>query len=263
MSTTRPTSTVTPIYQVRGLTRRYGSLTVLDGIDFDLHPGECLVILGRSGSGKSVTLRQLNGLEKPNAGSVLFDGHEITTLSESQLLPVRQRVAMLFQSGALFDSMNVYENIAFPLREHTDLDEAGIAAKVAEKLANVRLAGIENHVPSSLSGGMRKRVALARSLALDPEVVLFDEPTTGLDPMTSATIASLILATRDSGVTSIVVTHDLALARRVGNRLAFLDGGRFRYIGDWAGADASSDPILHRFLAGEEEEEEEEESHHG
>ncbi len=223
-------NTAAPIYQVRGLTRSYGSLTVLDGIDFDLYPGQCLVILGRSGSGKSVTLRQLNGLEKPNAGSVLFDGHEITTLTESQLLPVRKRVAMLFQSGALFDSMNVYENIAFPLREHTDLNEAEITATVAEKLANVRLSGIEKHVPSSLSGGMRKRVALARSLALDPEVVLFDEPTTGLDPVTSATIASLILATRNSGVTSVVVTHDLPLARKVGNRLAFLDAGRLSNV---------------------------------
>ncbi len=250
-----------PIYQVRGLTRKYGSLTVLDGVDFDLYRGQCLVILGRSGTGKSVTLRQLNGLEKPNAGSILFDGQEITTLSESQLLPVRKRVSMLFQSGALFDSMNVFENIAFPLREHTDLNEAEVTSKVAEKLSKVRLAGIETHVPSSLSGGMRKRVALARSLALDPEVVLFDEPTTGLDPMTSATIASLILATRDSGVTSVVVTHDLPLARRVGNRIAFLDAGHFRYIGDWAGADTSPDPMLRRFLAGEEEEAEEETQH--
>jgi phospholipid/cholesterol/gamma-HCH transport system ATP-binding protein len=242
-----------PIYEVRGLVRRYGSSTVLDGIDFDVLRGECLVILGRSGSGKSVTLRQLNGLERPDEGSVRFDGQEITTLSERDLLPVRRRVAMLFQSGALFDSMNVFDNIAFPLREHTDLDEAGIAAKVAEKLSNVRLSGIEDKVPSSLSGGMRKRVALARSLALDPEVILYDEPTTGLDPMTSATIASLILATRDSGVTSVVVTHDLPLARRVGNRIGFLDRGRFRYLGDWDGADASDDETLRRFLAGEEE----------
>ena len=256
-SSTQPSShhdTAGAIYEVRGLQVRYGALTVLDGLDFDVYRGECLVILGRSGSGKSVTLRQLNGLEKPTAGSVLFDGQEVTDLSERELLPVRRRVAMLFQSGALFDSMNVYENIAFPLREHTDLDEEGIAETVASRLERVRLSGIEDKVPSSLSGGMRKRVALARSLALDPEVVLYDEPTTGLDPTTSATIASLIQDTRDRGVTSVVVTHDLPLARRVGNRVGFLDGGRFRFLGTWDEADSTSDPMLRGFLAGEEEE---------
>ncbi len=241
------------LFVVRGLSRRYGDQLVLDGLDFDVQRGECLVILGRSGSGKSVTLRQLNGLEHPDAGSVVFDGMEITTLSERQLLPVRKRVAMLFQSGALFDSMNVFENIAFPLREHTDLDEAAIAARVADKLALVRLAGIEAKMPSSLSGGMRKRVALARSLALDPEVVLFDEPTTGLDPMTSATIASLIERTRGLGVTCLVVTHDMPLARRVADRVAFLDAGRFRFLGTWSEAAACPDALFQAFLAGREE----------
>jgi phospholipid/cholesterol/gamma-HCH transport system ATP-binding protein len=162
---------------------------------------------------------------------------------------------MLFQSGALFDSMTVFENIAFPLREHTDLDDDAIAAKVDEKLRTVRLPGIESKMPSDLSGGMRKRVALARSLALDPEAVLFDEPTSGLDPVTSATIAELILTARETyGVTSVVVTHDLALARHVGDRVAFLEGGKFRFVGTWDQADAAEDPLFRAFLAGQSEE---------
>lgn len=246
--------TARALFEVRHLTRRYGTLTVLDDISFEIFSGECLVILGRSGSGKSVTLRQLNGLERPDAGAVIFDGTDITQLSEAALLPVRRRVAMLFQSGALFDSMNVFENIAFPLREHTDLDEAALRTKVAAKLELVHLPGLEGQPPSSLSGGMRKRVALARSLALDPEAVLFDEPTTGLDPMSSASIASLIESTLRMGVTCVVVTHDMALARRVAGRLAFLHEGKFRFLGTWAEAERFPDPMFQDFLAGREEE---------
>jgi phospholipid/cholesterol/gamma-HCH transport system ATP-binding protein len=243
-----------PLFCVRGLIKAYGANRVLDGLDFDVVRGECLVIMGRSGSGKSVTLRQLNGLETTDAGSVLFDGEEIAPLIERELYPLRRRVAMLFQSGALFDSMDVHENIAFPLREHTDLDEAAIAQRVREKLGVVRLPGVEELMPSELSGGMRKRVALARSLALDPEAVLFDEPTTGLDPVTSATIGHLIASTqRELGMTSVVVTHDVPLARRVGDRIGFLEGGRFRFIGTWREAEASDDETLTRFLHGKEE----------
>ena len=241
------------LFSVRGLTRRYGETLVLDDLSFEVLRGECLVILGRSGSGKSVTLRQLNGLESPDGGEVFFDGQPVSTLTERELLPVRRRVSMLFQSGALFDSMDVFENIAFPLREHTDLDEDGIRAKVAEKLALVHLPGIEDKTPGELSGGMKKRVALARSLALDPEAVLFDEPTTGLDPITSATIASLIDRVRGLGMTCVVVTHDLALARRVADRVALLDQGRFRFLGTWAEAERCSDPVFQDFLTGREE----------
>lgn len=243
-----------PLFTVRGLTKSYGDKLVLDRLDFDVLTGECLVILGGSGSGKSVTLRQLNGLEKPDSGCVNFDGVDLCRLDERQLFPIRRRIAMLFQGGALFDSMNVLDNVAFPLRHHTGLGDEEICAKVAEKLAMVRLSGIEEKMPADLSGGMKKRVALARSLALDPEVVLFDEPTTGLDPRTSATIATLIRGAHESaGVSSVVVTHDLALARHVGDRVAFLCGCRFRFIGSWAEADAADDPELAAFLAGREE----------
>ncbi|MCP4202928.1 MAG: ABC transporter ATP-binding protein [bacterium] len=244
------------LFVIRNLSKSYGPKPVLDDLSFEVEKGECFVILGRSGCGKSVTLRQLNGLEKPDSGAVFFDGTDIADLSEKDLVPIRQRVAMLFQGGALFDSMSVYENVAFPVREHTRLAEPEIRLRVRDKLSAVRLEGIEDRLPAALSGGMRKRVALARSLALNPEVVLFDEPTTGLDPMTSATIANLIQAARRShDVTSIVVTHDLALTRAIADRLAFLENGRFRFLGTWADAESSSDSLLVRFLAGEEEDE--------
>ncbi|HEX9943811.1 MAG TPA: ABC transporter ATP-binding protein [Thermoanaerobaculia bacterium] len=247
------------LYEIRGLTKRYGKRRVLDQLDFDVYKGECLVILGRSGTGKSVTLRQLNGLEKPEAGSVVFDGTDLTGLEERELFPIRRRIAMLFQGGALFDSMNVLENVAFPLREHIRprLPEKEVRERVRHKLSLVGLKDVETKMPADLSGGMRKRAALARSLALDPEVLLFDEPTTGLDPITSATIGKLINSIQEgTDVTSVVVTHDIPLARRVGDRIALLADGKFCFIGDWKEAERSNDPNLASFLAGREEEEE-------
>lgn len=227
---------------------------MLDNLEFEVHRGECFVVLGRSGSGKSVALRQLNGLEKPDSGTVIFDGIEISSLAEKDLMAVRKRVAMLFQGGALFDSMNVFENVAFPLREHRDLSEEDLREQVSRHLALVGLFDIEAKPPSALSGGMKKRVALARSIALEPEAVLFDEPTTGLDPRTSATIARLIEETQEQlGVTSVVVTHDLELARRIGDRVAYLEGGTFRFMGTWDQADACGIAEFEKFLAGEEE----------
>jgi len=246
------------LFEIRGLTKKYGPRVVLDGLDFDVLKGECLVILGRSGTGKSVTLRQLNGLEKPDAGTVVFDGTDLTGLEERQLFPFRRRIAMLFQSGALFDSMNVLENVAFPLREHTEMKEQEIRETVRHKLSLVGLKDVETKMPSDLSGGMKKRAALARSLSLEPEVMLFDEPTTGLDPITSATIGKLINSIQEgTGVTSVVVTHDIPLARRVGDRIALIVDGKFCFIGNWQEAERSDNSSLADFLAGREEEEEE------
>ena len=243
-----------PIFEIHDLRKSYGAKEVLSGLDCEVGRGECLVILGRSGSGKSVTLRLLIGLDPPDGGSIRYDGQELVGLTERELLPVRRRVAMLFQSGALFDSMSVFDNLAFPLREHQATSEPELAHRVAELLDLVQLPGIEAKLPSDLSGGMKKRVALARALALEPETLLFDEPTTGLDPMTSASIARLIRETRERlRTTVIVVTHDLALTRNVADRIAFLDQGRFRFQGTLAEADASADPLLAAFLSGSEE----------
>jgi phospholipid/cholesterol/gamma-HCH transport system ATP-binding protein len=240
------------LWSIRGLVKSFAGRRVLDSLDFDIYAGECFVILGRSGSGKSVTLRQLNGLDKPDAGAVFFDGVDLAALGEErQLFPLRRRIGMLFQSGALFDSMTVFDNIAFPLREHTRLSAAEIAARVEDKLRLVHLPEIGPQMPSALSGGMRKRAALARALALEPEAMLYDEPTTGLDPMTAAAIGRLIRGIhRHLEVTQVVITHDIALAREVGDRVAYLADGRFRFTGDWAAANRSDDPQLADFLAG-------------
>lgn len=240
-----------PLYVVRGLCRRFGERAVLDDLSFEVLRGECLVILGRSGSGKSLTLRQLNGLDPAEGGEVLFEGMDLVQLTERELYAVRRRIAMLFQSGALFDSFDVLENVAFPIREHERAGEEEVRERVAAALAWVGLSGIEDRMPAALSGGMKKRVALARSLVLEPEVVLFDEPTAGLDPVTAATISRLIRSTGDQlGTTSVVVTHDIRLARHVGDRLALLHDGRFRFLGCWEEAEQSTDPALRAFLEG-------------
>ena len=246
--------TDSPLIVVSGLRKAYDGRAVLDGVDFEVGRGESLAIIGRSGSGKSVLLRQLVGLEPSDGGRIAFDGQDITPLAERDLAPIRRRVSMLFQSGALFDSMCVFDNVAYPLRERGEISVDEVSERVQRTLALVRLEGADDKLPAELSGGMRKRAALARSLVTEPEAVLFDEPTTGLDPMTAATIGALMVQVREAlGVTSVVVSHDLALVRRVAERLAFLEAGKFRFIGTLAEAEASSDPLLRSFLAGEEE----------
>lgn len=223
-----------PAIRLAGVTTRFGAKTVLESADLEISRSEIVAILGASGSGKSVTLKTINGLITPASGTVHVLGFEVHTCTEKELIPLRRRVSYLFQGGALFDSMSVYDNIAFPLREHfLSLTEEDTVDRVARLLAMVHLEGVQHLEPSELSGGMRKRVALARALALEPEIILYDEPTTGLDPVTGQAIADLILdLDRRLGVTSVVVTHDIPLVLRVAERVVFLEDGRFAFSGN-------------------------------
>ncbi len=239
------------IIEFKHVSKSYSSKLVLDDVSLSVMRGEVLVILGGSGTGKSVSLRHMNGLEQPDSGEVWVDGVEVSSLPEEELVPVRKKVGMLFQSGALFDSMSVYENIAFALREHTPLTEEKISARVGEVLGFVNLGrDVERLLPSSLSGGMKKRVSLARTVALKPEVLLYDEPTTGLDPVTSMTINRLIVDLNERlATTSVVVTHDIVSALFVADRIAFLQNARFPFIGTPEEARSSDVADLRAFLA--------------
>ena len=216
-----------PVISLRGVHKRFGPLTVLDGLDLDFRAGETTVVLGPSGTGKSVMLKHIVGLLRPDAGEVRMHGERVDTRPERELVAMRRRVGFLFQLGALFDSMTVGDNVAFPLRAHTDLDAAARDAQVEKLLAMVGLAGTQQKMPGEMSGGQQKRVALARAVALEPEVMLYDEPTTGLDPIRSDVINELIMAlTETLGMTSIVVTHDMVSARKIADRMVLLYDGR-------------------------------------
>lgn len=221
-----------PIVRLVNIHKRFGSLVVLDGISLDLAPGETTVIIGESGAGKSVILKHIVRLLVPDSGEVHFGGERIDQLPDRQLAEIRHRFGFLFQLSALFDSMTVAANIAFPLREHTKLSDEEIGEIVHRKLTMVGLQGIEDKWPDELSGGQKKRVALARSIALDPELILYDEPTTGLDPPRADEINELILKLkRELHVTSVVVTHDMASARKVADRIIMLYEGKFIFDG--------------------------------
>jgi phospholipid/cholesterol/gamma-HCH transport system ATP-binding protein len=238
-----------PFVEFQDLYKAYGPKTVLRGASLKVYRGEVMVILGGSGTGKSVTLRHMLGLEAPDSGRVIVEEEDITQLPEEELYRVRKKFGMLFQSGALFDSMTVFENIAFPLREHTDMSDDEIARAVHEKLELVNLPNTQHLMPVDLSGGMRKRVGLARSIVLDPKVILYDEPTTGLDPITAQTINELIVDLQAKlNVTSIVVTHDIHSAFYVGDRIAFLNQGVFEWVGTMEAARDSDHPKLRDFL---------------
>lgn len=235
--------------ELREVAKAFGRKRVLCSASLKIRRGEVIVILGGSGSGKSVTLRHILGLDTPDSGRVIIDGEDITDLEEEELYPSRKKFGMLFQSGALFDSMNVFENVAFPLREHTDMEDEEIERMVQEKLDLVDLPGTEKLMPVDLSGGMRKRVGLARAIVLSPQAILYDEPTTGLDPVTAATINDLIVSLQTRlKVTSIVVTHDIQSAFTVGNRIAFLNEGVFEWIGTMEEARVSEHKKLREFL---------------
>ncbi len=240
--------------KIRDLAKKLGSKPVLAGVDLDIPTGCTLVVLGRSGTGKSVLLKHIIGLMKPDAGTIEVDGAMVTGVGELELNEVRKRFGMLFQGAALFDSMTVGENVALPLREHTRMSAADVRARVAERLEWVGLPGIEDMKPASLSGGMRKRVGLARAIAMDPAYILYDEPTTGLDPIMSDVINKLIRALQKRiGVTSIVVTHDMHSAWHVGDRMAMLHEGRVVFAGTPGEARESTDPRVKHFIDGTSE----------
>ena len=238
-----------PFVEFVDVHKAYGTKDVLRGANLKVYRGEVLVILGGSGTGKSVTLRHMLGLEAPDSGRVIVEEEDVTDLPEEELYRVRKKFGMLFQSGALFDSMTVFENVAFPLREHTEMSDEEIARAVREKLELVSLPNAEKLMPVDLSGGMRKRVGLARSIVLDPKMILYDEPTTGLDPITAQKINELIIDLQSKlNVTSVVVTHDIQSAFSVGDRIAFLNKGVFEWVGTMEQARDSDHPVLREFF---------------
>jgi phospholipid/cholesterol/gamma-HCH transport system ATP-binding protein len=227
----KESATKRPLIEIRGIHKKFGSKTVHKGIDLDVYEGEVLALMGGSGCGKSVLLRMIVGLEKPDRGTIHFNGHSIEKLSEEELVPVRKKIAYVFQYGALFDSFSVRENLAYPLREHTNFSEKEIEQKVLTTLDQLGLKGTENLYPSGLSGGMQRRVGVARSIIMNPEVVLYDEPTTGLDPFNTAQILKIILKLKQQGTTSVLVTHDMHAIFSVTDRVAFLKDGQILALG--------------------------------
>jgi phospholipid/cholesterol/gamma-HCH transport system ATP-binding protein len=231
--------------------KSFGEQKVLDGLNLRIEDGKTTVIIGKSGGGKSVLLKHIIGLLKPDSGQVLVNGIDITTLSDKELNEVRKNFGMLFQEAALFDSMNVGENIAFPLREHTKKKEKEIREIVDERLRAVGLPGVENKMPSELSGGMRKRVGLARALAMHPQIILYDEPTTGLDPIMTEAINDLIINTQKNfNVTCVVISHDIESIFEIGHNIAMLYEGKIVEYGTPEVIRQSDNPVLKQFLSG-------------
>jgi len=240
------------IIECCGVTKAFGSNKVLQGIDFALEKGETLAILGGSGTGKSVILKTIIGLMLADSGTILYKGKNISNLKEIEYFPIRKEISYLFQGGALFDSMDVYENLAFPLRQHSNSTEAEIKQQVETSLQRVGMdSSVEHLFPPDLSGGMMKRIALARAIINHPEVILYDEPTTGLDPLTSQTISELIIKMqKDMNITSVVVTHDMSTVFKVADRLAFLQNGVIAFIGTLEQAKACPNQTLCAYLKG-------------
>lgn len=237
--------------EVRDIYKAFGETQVLKGVSFEVAKGEILALIGRSGYGKSVLLKHLSGLMKPDSGKILMNGQDVNTLKGRDLFKLRDRLGFLFQSGALFDSMTVYDNVAFPLREKTRLGEKKIRERVLYELEQVGLIGSEDKYPSQISGGMIKRAALARALVEEPDIMLFDEPTTGLDPLTGETILSLIDSCHKRiGFTGLIVTHEIPRIFAIVNRVAMLHEGVILFNGSPDGIMASEEPTVQSFISG-------------
>lgn len=236
---------------IEKLEKSFGEQSVLKELDLTIQDGESLVVIGRSGCGKSVLLKHIIGLMRPERGHIYINGHDVTIMSETELNELRRRFGMVFQGAALFDSLSVAENVALPLREHTVLSEKEIVERVTEKLRLVELEGVEAARPASLSGGMKKRVGLARAMAMDPEFVLYDEPTTGLDPVMADAINSLIRNLQKKlSITSVAVTHDMTSAYKIGDRIAMLHDGKVIYQGTPEQVRNCENAIVCQFITG-------------
>ena len=240
------------VIEILNFKKSFGNKVVHKDITFYVKKGECLGLIGGSGTGKSVILRSLIGLEKPDSGQVLINGVDITQMDERQLLEIRKKVAYAFQNGALFDSMTVFDNLAYPLREHFKMSEKEIKDRVLASLEEFGLAGNENIYPANLSGGMQKRVGLVRAMMMNPEVILYDEPTAGLDPFNTRKIQDLILRLKSKGVTSILVTHDMPTANAVCDKMAMILNGRIEAQGTMSQLDQNSLGAIAKFISGEE-----------
>ena len=237
------------LFEVRSLKKAYGRQVVLNGLDIDISAGEVITIIGESGSGKSILLKAMMGLIEVDAGSIRFDGEEVTGQAEREWNQTRRRIGMLFQESALFDSLTVFENVAYALREQTTMTEEEIEKRVSETLTLVDLPGIESMAPSDLSGGMRKRVALARAVAVRPEVVFYDEPAEGLDPINVTRVNRLLLGLQERlNVTSVVVTHNLKAAFAISDRLALIHDGQVAATGAPEAILESDDPVVREFI---------------
>ncbi len=237
--------------RIENLHKRFGDLVVLEGVDLEIESGQSVVIIGRSGCGKSVLLKHVVGLLSPDKGNVTVDGLSVFSFSRKELMQYRQRVGVLFQFGALFDSMTVGENIGFCLKESLRMKSAEIKEKVVEKLSLVGLSGIEEKMPAEISGGMKKRVALARAIAAEPDILLYDEPTTGLDPITADRINELIVdVNKKLGVTSIAVTHDMASAYKIADRIVMLYDGKAICDGTPEEIKSTDNPVVRQFING-------------
>lgn len=243
-----------PVIRVKNLVKSFGGRRILNGVTLDILEGETFVIMGGSGCGKSTFLRHLIGSLRPDSGEVWMFGTDIAKADEDQMHEIRQKFGMLFQSGGLFDSMSVGDNIALPLREHTKLDDSIIRIMVRMKLELVGLSGFEDLMPSQLSGGMKKRVGLARAISLDPKIVFYDEPTAGLDPVMTGVVDKLTIdLTKQLGITSVVVTHDMNSVFRIADRIVMLHKGEVLQIGTPDEIRRSKDPIIQQFIQGDPE----------